>query len=248
MKVVILCGGKGTRLRVSGEMTPKSLAMVNGKPIIWHIMKLYSGYGYSDFILPLGFGGEQIKEYFYNYAWKGSDLIINYENNSIRLLDKPEKWSVTMVDTGLETMTGGRLKRIEKYIDGDTFMMTYGDGLSDINIAELVKFHSSSGKLATVTGIQRQSQFGILTVENGIATSFIEKSSLDGIINGGFFVLNKEVFNYITEGDSCIFEQSPMKNLVKEKQMAVYLHNGFWKAVDTYKDLLEANEKWECKK
>ncbi|AGK97901.1 sugar phosphate nucleotidyltransferase [Clostridium pasteurianum] len=245
MKVVILCGGKGSRLASPTENNPKPLAIVNGKPIIWHIMKIYMKYGFNDFVLPLGFGGDKIKEYFWNYEWKNKNFIKDTTNDDIKLLNKPENWRITFVDTGIDTMTGGRIKKIEKYIDEDTFMLTYGDGLSDINIKTLLDYHNSKAKIATVTGIQRKSQYGILTIENGIAKSFDEKSKLDGIINGGFFILNTKVFNYISDDESCIFEQDPLKNLAKQLQLAVYLHKGYWLSIDTYKDLSIANKTWK---
>lgn len=239
MKVVILCGGKGSRLSLEQNI-PKPLALVHGKPILWHIMKTYMHYGFNEFILPLGFGGDKIKEYFYNYEWKNYNFI--KDNSSIRLLQKSEDWKISFIDTGIDTMTGGRIKKIQPYIEEDTFMLTYGDGLSDINMDNLLKFHYKKGKIATVTGIKRQSQYGILTLKDGIAESFDEKSSLDGIINGGYFVLNKKIFNYIDNKDNCVFEQEPLKALVKESQLAVYMHNGFWASIDTQKDLITANE------
>ncbi|AJA46877.1 nucleotidyl transferase [Clostridium pasteurianum DSM 525 = ATCC 6013] len=245
MKVVILCGGKGSRLASPTEHKPKPLAMVNGKPIIWHIMKIYMKYGLNDFILPLGFGGEKIKEYFWNYEWKNKNFIKDYSNNTIKFLDKPENWKITFVDTGVDTMTGGRVKKVQKYIDGDAFMMTYGDGLSDINIKNLIDYHYHKGKIATVTGVERKSQYGILTVENGIAKSFDEKSKLDGIINGGFFVLSTKVFDYIEDDAGCIFEQKPLKALAKQGELSVYLHRGYWASIDTYKDLISANKTWK---
>lgn len=245
MKVVILCGGMGTRLRGPGEEIPKPLAEVDGKPLIWHIMKIYNRYGFMDFILPLGFGGDKIKEYFYNYRWKNFDFTLNIESNKISLHGEPEKWNITFVDTGLKTLTGSRIKRVEKYIDEDTFMMTYGDGLSDVNIGELLDYHIKMGKTATVTGIKRKSQFGILKVQNGIAEDFQEKTSLEGVINGGFFVLNKKIFNYIDNDNNCTFEQEPMRNLVKSRELAVYMHDGQWMAIDTYKDLILANKLWK---
>lgn len=245
MKVVILCGGKGSRLRSPADDTPKPLALVQGKPIIWHIMKIYSSFGYKDFILPLGFGGDKIKEFFWNYHWKYNDFIQKFGENKITMLQKPENWNITFVDTGIETMTGSRIKKIVDYVDSDTFLLTYGDGLSDINITELVNYHMKKGRIATVTGISRNSQFGILSVKDGIATDFSEKSKLDGIINGGFFVLNKKVFDYLLLEDSCVFEREPMQRLACAGELAVYEHKGFWLAIDTYKDLQEANERWK---
>lgn len=243
MKVVILCGGKGTRLG-STETIPKTLALVSGKPIIWHIMNIYSSYGFNDFILPLGFGGDKIKEYFWNYEWKNYDFTKELGSNSVTFFNNPAKWKVTFVDTGIETMTGGRIKKIEKFINEDTFMLTYGDGLSDININNLLKFHKEKGQVVTVTGVERKSQYGILTEEDGIATTFDEKSKLDGIINGGFFVMDKKVFNYIKDDNDCIFEQEPLRNLVKSGELAVYNFKGYWTAIDTNKDLIYANETW----
>ena len=245
MKVVILCGGKGSRLRAANDDTPMPLALVNGKPILWHIMKIYSSFGYNDFILPLGFGGEQIKEFFWDYEWKHHDFIKDTSSNKVIMLQQSENWNITFVDTGIETMTGARIKKIEKYVDGDTFMLTYGDGLSDINIDELVKYHYDKGKIATVTGISRDIQYGILSVKDGVATSFEEKPPLDGVINGGFFVLNKEIFSRLSTEESCIFEREPMQQLAQNGELAVYEHKGFWMAIDTYKDLLTANESWK---
>ncbi|MFL0266620.1 sugar phosphate nucleotidyltransferase [Candidatus Clostridium radicumherbarum] len=243
MKVVILCGGKGSRLASNNEPSPKTLSLVNGKPIIWHIMKIYMHYGINEFILPLGYGGEKIKDYFYNYEWRNFDFV--KDSNKINLLKKSEDWKITFVDTGIETMTGGRIKRVQCYIDEDVFMLTYGDGLSDINIRELLNFHYNMGKIATITGIERKSQYGILSLQNNIANTFEEKSRLDGIINGGFFVCNKKIFDYIDDDNNCVFEQKPLKDLIKDGQVAVYLHKGYWIGIDTYKDLLTANETWK---
>ncbi len=244
MKVVILCGGKGLRLKTDNDSIPKPLAMVKGKPIIWHIMKQYSKFGFHEFILTLGYKGEKIKEYFMNYEWLNFDFEKDYGQNKINLLQQPENWKITFIDTGTNTMTGGRIKRIEKYIDTDTFMMAYGDGLADINIPELLQYHKQKGKVATVTGIERKSLYGILTVRDGIAESFEEKTKLEGIVNGGFFVLNKGIFNYIDNNDNCIFEKQPMAKIADEGELAVYPHKGQWIAIDTYKDLLEANKSW----
>lgn len=245
MEVVILCGGKGTRLNSAYNNTPKPLVMINGKPLIWHIINIYDKFGYNEFVLPLGYGGDKIKEYFYNYEWMNHDFSKDFEKNKTILLQKPPKWKITFIDTGIETMTGARIKRIEKYISSDTFMLTYGDGLSDIDINQLIDYHKSKGKIATVTGIEKTSQYGILKVKDGIATSFDEKSKLDGIINGGFFVLNKKIFDYLSDEDDCIFEKEPLNKLATEGELAVYLHQGYWTAVDTYKDLLEATKTWK---
>lgn len=248
MKVVILCGGKGTRMAEVTEDIPKPLAMICGKPILWHIMKIYSFYGYNDFILLLGYKGDKIKEYFMDYNWKNSDFVLDNYSGKVNLLQETEKWRITFIDTGLETMTGGRIKKAEKYLEEETFMLTYGDGLSDININKQLEFHKQKNKIATLTGISKKSQYGILTVENDIATAFHEKSQIEGIINGGFFILNKEVFNYISNEDGCIFEQDPLIHLAKDKQLSVFPHNGFWIALDTFKDLMEVNEVCESDK
>jgi len=245
MKVVILCGGKGTRLGSSTETIPKTLALVSGKPIIWHIMNMYARYGFNEFILPLGFGGDKIKEYFWDYEWKNCDFTKELGSDKVTFLSKPNNLKVTFIDTGIDTMTGGRIKKIEKFISEDTFMLTYGDGLSDIDMSKLLKFHQEKGKVVTVTGVERKSQYGILTSKDGIVTNFEEKSKLDGIINGGFFVMNKEVFDYIKDEDECVFEQEPLRNLVKNEELAVFSFKGYWTAIDTNKDLIYANTTWK---
>ncbi len=246
MKVVILCGGKGLRMRGGNDDIPKPMALVKDKPILWHVMKSYTKFGFNEFVLPLGYKGEKIKEYFINYKWRNSSFTTEFNKETIEYHNDIDikDWKITFVDTGVETMTGGRVKRIEKYIDGDIFMLTYGDGLSDINIGELVKFHREKGKIATLTAIERKSQYGILNIKNGIVESFDEKTKLDGLINGGFFVLDRKIFNYL-DGDSCVLEKEPLRQLVKESELSVYEHRGYWKAIDTLKDLKVANETWE---
>lgn len=245
MQVFILCGGQGTRMREVTENLPKPLAMIGNRPILWHIMKIYEHYGFNDFVLLLGYKGDTIKEYFMDYIWKQHDFILNGEDGSITLLKKPESWKITFVDTGMETMTGARIKKAEPFVNNETFMVTYGDGLSDINLHKLLTFHKEQGKIATVTGITKKSQYGTLTIEDGLATSFEEKKQIDGIINGGFFVFNRGVFDYLESEDNCILEQTPMKQLVENQQLSVYMHHGFWIAMDTYKDILTANEIWK---
>lgn len=244
MKVVILCGGKSIRMQELTEDVPKPLIEIGGKPILWHIMKLYKHYGFDDFVLLLGYKGVKIKEYFIDYKWKNHNFIYCSQPSSIQLLEESEKWKVTFIDTGLDTMTGGRLKLAEPYIGKDTFMLTYGDGLSDINLSKLLEFHKAKGTIATVTGIYKKSQYGTLAVNNGIATSFEEKNQTGDIINGGFFVMNHEVFNYLSNDTGCILEQEPLVNLAKDQQLAVYMHQGFWTAMDTAKDILSVNEMW----
>ncbi len=243
MKVVILCGGKGQRMGTTSEELPKPMLPVKGKPIIIHIMNQYMKYGYNDFILPLGYKGSQIKQYFKDYEWLNYDFKKTIGKKQLELLQEQKEFHVTLVDTGISAMTGSRIKKIEKYID-DTFMVTYGDGISDINIKKLLSFHKKSGKIATVTGIERKSQYGILEVQDNVVTAFTEKQSADGVINGGFFVFNKKIFDYLSEDNNCILEADPLQALVKDQQLSVYKHKGFWKSIDTQKDLEEANEKW----
>lgn len=246
MQVVILCGGQGMRMKEVTESIPKPLAMVGGRPILWHIMKLYSKYGFNEFILPLGYKGDKIKEYFMDFDWKQNDFILDFSGNEnrINLIKKPEKWKITFIDTGLDTMTGGRLKRIEPYIEGETFMMTYGDGLCGVDINELIKFHKEKGKLVSLTGIHKKSQYGTLKVQDGIASEFNEKTASEALINGGFFILERGIFNYL-EGDGCIFEKEPLNSLAGKGELAVYVYDGLWKAIDTYKELMELNDGWE---
>jgi glucose-1-phosphate cytidylyltransferase len=245
LKVVILCGGNGLRMREVTEHIPKPLAVVGGRPILWHIMKIYSRYGFDDFILPLGYMGEKIKEYFMNYDWKENDFILDFKDNEnkIYLLKKPEKWRITFIDTGADTMTGGRIKRIQPFIEEDDFFVTYGDGLCSVNIQELLKYHIDKGRIATLTGIQKKSQYGTLRTKDGVATSFEEKTEVEGLINGGFFVLKKEIFDFLS-GDECVFEKEPLSRLSQEGQLAVYQHDGFWQAIDTYKDLQDMEMNW----
>lgn len=252
MKVVILCGGKGTRMREETEYKPKPLVLINDKPILWHIMKFYSSYGFNDFILCVGYKGEMIKQYFMEMYWRNNDLTLDLEKGqSINYHTKEEEnWKVTIVNTGLETQTGGRVKAIEKYIDEDEFMLTYGDGLSDVNLSELVKYHKNKDTIATLTGVHPVSNFGLMEVEDGIVKSFKEKPVLKDMVNGGYMVLNRKVFDYIKA--DVPFEESPLVNISKENQLAVYEHIGFWKAIDTQKDILavekmctEGNMPWK---
>lgn len=244
MKVVILCGGKGSRMKEVTEELPKPLALIGGKPILWHIMKTYMAYGYNEFVLLLGFKGEKIKEYFMNYPWKNQDFILKGKDHQIKLLGEMPDWEIQFIDTGEDTMTGGRIKRIENLINEENFMVTYGDGVADIRIDQLVEFHKANNKIATVTGIKKNNQYGTLVVDNNLAESFVEKPKAQEIINGGFFVLNRKIFNYL-DSDACIFERAPLANLARDRELAVYQHEGFWKAMDTYKDLVEVNELWK---
>ncbi len=246
MKAVILCGGKGTRMREETEYRPKPLVEVGGKPILWHIMKTYSHYGINDFILCVGYKGDMIKQYFMEMYWRNNDftLHLNGEREVEYLTSENEKWNITIVNTGIETGTGGRLKQVEKYIDEDTFMFTYGDGLSDVNLIELMSQHENMGRIATLTGVHPTSTFGLMETENGVVKSFKEKPVLKDMVNGGYMVLNKRVFNYIPEED-CMFEQQPLYSLAADEQLAVYEHNGFWKAIDTFKDVETVNKMYD---
>ena len=241
MKVVILCGGKGMRMHQITENMPKPLVDICGRPMLWHIMKTYKYYGFDDFVLLLGYKGEKIKEYFINEKWRNHSFYLDSSKDSIQILDEVDEWKITFVDTGLNTMTGGRIKCAQNYLKDDTFMMTYGDGLSDINLNELLKFHKRKGKIATVTGIEKKSQYGTLLVENDLAISFNEKEQSIGIINGGFFVLEPEIFNYLSDDTQCVFEKEPIINLTKDRELAVYKHNGYWTACDTLSDIIEVN-------
>lgn len=251
MKAVILAGGFGTRLSEETQSIPKPMVPIGSKPILWHIMKIYSSYGINDFIILLGYKGYVIKEYFANYFLHQSDVTIDIKNNNIEILNNSaEPWKVTLIDTGLHTMTGGRVKRIEDLIGGETFMLTYGDGVSDVNIDELLKSHQQHGKAVTMTAVQPEGRFGSLKFnDNQKVTSFEEKPKGDGVwINGGFFVCNPEVFSYINNGDETIFEREPLENLAKDGELYSFKHYGFWKPMDTLRDHKVLNELWENKK
>jgi len=250
MKVVILAGGHGTRLSEETEMIPKPMVEIGGKPMLWHIMKTYSQYGFNDFILCLGYKGYVIKEYFSNYFLHTSDVTINLANNDTKVHSTAaEPWQVTLVDTGINTMTGGRLKRIEKYLGKEPFMMTYGDGVSDVDLKELKAFHKKHGKLATVTAVQPLGRFGSLDLnEDNSVNSFLEKPKGDkGWINAGFFVLDPAVIKYIKD-DSSIWEREPLEKIAKEKQLSAFLHKGFWKPMDTLRDKLDLEDMWKKNK
>ena len=240
MKVVILAGGFGTRISEESHLKPKPMIEIGGKPILWHIMKEYSYYGFNEFVICLGYKQEKVKEYFKDYYLYASDVTFDMSNNEVKIHDNySEPWKVTLVDTGLNTMTGGRIKRIQKYIGDEPFMLTYGDGVCDININELLEFHNANKKLATLTAIQPGGKFGALKInESNIIENFTEKSKSDGgWINGGYMVLEPEVFNYI-EDDKTVFEKEPLENLAKENNLIAYKYDGFWQCMDTLKDKL----------
>jgi glucose-1-phosphate cytidylyltransferase len=238
MKAVILAGGFGTRLSEETHLKPKPMVEIGGKPILWHIMKIYSYYGINEFIICLGYKGYVIKEFFINYFNHQSDLEIDLQKNQVKILNKKtEDWKVTLVDTDVDTMTGGRIKRIKEYVkDEDCFCCTYGDGVADINIKDLISFHKSKNRLATLTGVYPPGRFGALKTEGDMVKEFQEKPKGDGgLINGGFFVLSPKVLNYIND-DSSIWEQDPLKNLAEDNQLNVYRHNHFWCPMDTLRD------------
>ena len=251
MKVVLFAGGFGTRLSEETSSIPKPMVEIGGKPILWHIMKIYSHYGYNDFVVCLGYKGYVIKEWFANYFLHTSDVTFDIQNNKMEIHNvTAEPWKVTLVETGLNTMTGGRLKKVQKYIGNEQFMLTYGDGVSDVNIAELVQHHEKSGKKMTVTAYRPEGKFGSLDLNpTGDVKGFTEKPAGDGMwINAGFFVCEPEVFDYINEGDSTIFERSPLENIAKNGKMTAFKHNGFWQPMDTLKDNKDLNELWDKNK
>jgi glucose-1-phosphate cytidylyltransferase len=246
MKTVILCGGLGTRLREETEFRPKPMIMIGDKPILWHIMKLYSHYGFNEFILCLGYKGEVIKNFFLEYDLVNSDFTICLGTKEITrhsIIYDERDWQVTLADTGNGTLTGGRVKKIEKYIDEDTFIMTYGDGLSNVNLKELIRFHRDKGKIATVTGVRPIARFGELLVDGDLVKTFSEKPQIEnGWISGGFFVFERKIFDYLDE--ECMLERKPLEKLAQENQLAVYKHSDYWRCMDTYRDLEALNQEW----
>jgi len=249
MKVVILAGGIGTRISEETSLRPKPLIEIGGKPILWHIMKTYSAYGLNEFVICCGYKGYLIKEYFANYFLHMSDVTFDIKNNKMEVHHKfAEPWTVTLVDTGLDTMTGGRLKRIKEYVNDDTFCFTYGDGLCNINISDLIKFHKDNNKIATVTSVQPPGRWGLLEIQEDKILRFTEKPVGDGNwINGGYFVLEPKVFDYI-EGDSTIWEKEPLEKLAQETQLSAFKHTGFWRPLDTLRDKNHLEELWNSGK
>lgn len=246
MKIVILAGGLGTRISEESHLKPKPMVEIGGKPILWHIMKIYCHYGFNEFIVCLGYKGYVIKEFFANYFLHCSDVTIDMEKNSLQIHDsKAEPWKVTLVDTGMDTSTGGRIKRVRKYVGDETFMMTYGDGVADVNIPELLERHRTQTKLATVTAVQPPGRFGALNLnEADDVCVFREKPMGDGTwINGGFFVLEPEVFDYI-QSDTIPWEKDPLNRLSEDGQLTAYRHRGFWRPMDTLRDKTELEQMW----
>jgi glucose-1-phosphate cytidylyltransferase len=246
MKLIILAGGLGTRLSEETSVRPKPMVEIGGRPIIWHIMKMYSGFGVNDFVVCCGYKGYLIKEYFANYFLHSSDVTIDLRDNSLEVLErKAEPWRITLVDTGDSTQTGGRLRRVAKYIENESvFCLTYGDGLGSVDLAKLMAFHQSHGRLATMTAVQPPGRFGALKVSGTRIESFIEKPQGDGgWINGGFFVLQPEVLKFI-EGDTTLWEKEPLENLAKQDQLQAFFHKGFWQPMDTLRDKTHLEELW----
>lgn len=248
MKVVILAGGFGTRISEESHLKPKPMLEIGDKPILWHIMKEYSFFGFNEFIICAGYKQQIIKEWFANYFLHNSDITFDFSKGSSDTIihnQYCEPWKVSIIDTGLNTMTGGRIKRIQQYIGDETFMLTYGDGVCDVNINELLKFHKSHGKIATLTAVVFEQLKGVLDIkENNHIDSFREKSDLDGaMINGGYMVLNPEIFDYLI-GDSCIFEKEPMDILAKRGELMAYKHDGFWQCMDTKREMQKLEFLW----
>ncbi|WP_041585728.1 glucose-1-phosphate cytidylyltransferase [Syntrophus aciditrophicus] len=250
MQTVILCGGVGTRLREETEFRPKPMVNIGSHPILWHIMKYYSQFGHKDFILALGYKGEMIKNYFCHYELMNNDVTIELgqpERTCIHYAHDEAGWKITLADTGEKTLKGARLKKVERYIRGDMFMMTYGDGIADVDINELLAFHKAHGKMATVTGINPASRFGELKIDGDRVEAFREKPrNGNGLINGGFLVFNREIFNYLTTDDSCDLEIGPLEQIAREGQLMVYKHRGFWACMDTLRDMEYLNRIWNA--
>ena len=252
MKVIILSGGFGTRISEYTSVIPKPMIPINGTPIIEHIMEIYSKYGYEDFYLALGYKSEVIKEYFYNYGIINSNFKIDLKSGHVTPFDELKRnWNINLINTGINTMTGGRLKKLQQYIGEDTFLLTYGDAVTDLNISDVVAFHKSHGKLVTVTGVRPPARFGELTInDKNEVLEFKEKPNIkEGWINGGFFVMEPEFLEYI-KGDSCILEKEPLEKAAKSNELVAYLHNGFWHCIDTKRDkdnleeIIKLGKKW----
>ena len=249
MKTIILAGGWGTRLGNITEEIPKPMVKIGDKPIIWHIMKIYANHGFKDFILCLGYKGEMIKNYFYNYEILNNDFTVelgSYKHVKIHSNHKEKGWRVTLADTGEMALKGSRIKKIEKYVDEDLFMLTYGDGVADINLHELLSFHKSHGRIGTVTGVRPPSRFGEMIIKDNKVVSFTEKPQVsEGLINGGFFVLNRRIFDYLSEDDNCDFEVGPLEQLAKDGELMVYELKKEWACMDTFRDMQYLNKLWE---
>lgn len=248
MKVIILCGGLGTRLREETEFRPKPMVKIGNRPILWHILKIYAHFGHTDFVFALGYKGDMIKNYFCHYELMNNDVTIELgkpESLCIHQCHDEAGWRITLADTGEKTLKGGRLKKIAKYVGEETFMVTYGDGLADIDIDALLEFHRAHGKVATVTGINPASRFGELKVRGDKVESFVEKpKTMQGQVNGGFFVFNREIFDYLSDSDDCDFEFGPLEEVARDGELMVYRHQGFWACMDTLRDMEYLNKLW----
>ena len=252
MKTVILCGGRGTRLGEHGIAVPKALIKIGGRPLLWHLLRIYSHHGLNDFVLCLGYLGDAIKRYFLEHHWLSADFTLEMSRSGDYRLHKleglNEDWKITFAETGLDTNTGGRIKLIENYLGDDrTFCVTYGDGLADIDLPKLIEFHRSHGKMATLTAVHPRSSFGLLRVDKDKAiTEFVEKPVMKEWINGGFFVFNRGVFDYLSA--DCVLEREPFERLAEKRELMAYPHTGFWKCMDTYKDNIEFNQLWDAER
>jgi len=250
MKTIILCGGEGTRLKEETEYKPKPMVEIGGKPILWHIMKMYAHFGFKEFVLALGYKGNVIRDYFLNYEFYNNDFTITLGNhNDIAVHENSDEtgWKVTLVETGVKTMTGSRIKQCERYIGEDNFMVTYGDGLADIDISKLVEYHKDHGKIGTLTGINPPSRFGELHVKENQVTEFSEKSKLEGTrgdINGGFMLFKTKFFDYLSADSGCILEREPLEKLARDRELMLHHHTGYWQCMDTYRDYLLLQETW----
>lgn len=247
MKAVILCGGLGTRLREQTEFRPKPMVEVGGKPILWHIMKTFAHHGITEFVVCIGYKGEVIKEYFLDYEARNNDFTITLgRSHDLEFHDQhlESDWRVTVADTGYDTQTGGRVKRVQRYVGDERFMVTYGDGVADVDIGKLLAFHESHGKAATLTSVRPLSRFGVLDLEDGgTVTDFREKPQVDGWVNAGYFVFEPSVFDYI--GDDSVLEQAPLEALAKDSELMAYRHDGFWQPMDTYRESKLLNDLWD---
>ncbi len=247
MKVIILAGGWGTRLGRRTELIPKPMVKIGNKPVLWHIMKIYSYFGFKDFVICLGVKADIIKDYFYHYEIKNNDFTIDLSNGNIKYHNEhgETNWRVTLIDTGLNTLKGGRIKRVEKYLDSDSNMVTYGDGVADIDIKKLVEFHISHGKIVTITGVHAPARFGELLEESGKVMSFQEKPQTSvGLINGGFMIFRNDLLNYLTDEESCDFERGPLERLTEKGEVMVYKHKGNWECMDHERDVDHLNKLW----
>ncbi len=248
-KVVILCGGEGTRLREETEFKPKPMVTIGGMPILWHIMKTYSHYGFNDFVLCLGYKGDVIKQFFLSHELMHNDVTINMKNRQKDVIHKDpneEDWNITFADTGLKTMTGGRVKRVEKYIKDDNFFLTYGDGISNVDINKLFAFHKKQGTIGTLTGVHPQVRWGMLKIgQNEVVEGFAEKPVMFDYVNGGFYCFKKDFFDYLSPEEGCVMETKPLEKLSKDHQLSIYKHDNFWYAMDTYREYLEINKMWD---